>query len=149
MAAVQIEMKLKHPWRWTAATLVVILLGAAAIFYYQFNEALRGDYETARVIQIVEDYVTTHDGNWPVSYEDLDGTETAHATGLASSYWRRYTRVDFTLTSEQLIKNPDLIYDAVTRLSGDYVVYPHARRDLDRLMQAIRDARKSPTPPIR
>ena len=126
--------------------MVVILLSAVAVFFYQFNEALRGDYETARVIQIVEDYVKTHDGNWPVAWEDLDGTETSHATRLDSSYWRRYTRVDFTLTSEQLIEKPDLIYDAVKPLSGEYIVYPHARQDLERVMQAIRDARKLRTP---
>jgi hypothetical protein len=139
-------MKLKHPWLWLAGTLAVILLSAAAVFFYQFNEALRGDYATARVIQTVEDYVKTHDGSWPTSWEDLDGTETAHATRLDSSYWRRYTHVDFTLTSEQLVEKPDLIYDAVKPLSGEYIVYPHARQNLEGVMQAIRDARKSPTP---
>lgn len=71
MAAAQIDMKLKHPWRWTIASLFAILLLAAAVSYYRLNEALRGDYETARVIQMVEDYVKTHDGNWPASWEDL------------------------------------------------------------------------------
>ncbi len=139
-------MKLKHPWLWTVVIVSAILLLVAAVFFYQFNEALRGDYETARVIRIVEDYVKTHDGTWPASWEDLDGTETAHAARLDSSYWRRYTHVDFTLTSEQLIANPDLIYDAVKPLSGEYIVYPHPRQNLEQVMQAIRDAKKLPRP---
>lgn len=142
-------MKLKHPWLWTAAIVIAVLLFVAAYLYYRLNEALRGDYVTAGVILIVEDYVKTHDGNWPVSWEDLDGTEEARARRQASSYWRRYTRADFTLTSEQLIRNPGLIYDAVKPVKGKYIVYPNAKLLLDDLMQAIRDARKSPTTPTR
>jgi hypothetical protein len=80
----------------------------------------------------------------------LDGTETAKQfLPLNSSYWRKHTSVDFTLTSERLIGNQDLIYRTVKPLSGEYIVYPHSRRDLDRVMQAIREAKaeRSPTPP--
>ena len=143
-------MRRKHPWRWAFGIVVAVLLSAAAFAYYRVNEALRGDYETILVIQLVEDYVKMHHGNLPLSWKDLDGTEMAKRLApLDSSYWRRYTRVDFTLTSEQLVEHPDMIYQAVTPLSGRYHVYPHARRDLDGLMQAIRDARRSPTTPAR
>jgi hypothetical protein len=142
-------MKLEHPWRWAIGSLVVVVLSAAAFLGYDIGESLRSDYGTAGVIRIVDDYVRTHGGNWPSSWGDLDATEAARRSQSSSSYWRKYTRVDFTLTSEQLIENPDLIYDAVTPLSGEYFVYPNAREDLDRVMQAIRDARKSPTAPAR
>ncbi len=126
--------------------MVASLLLAAVYLYWRVNEALRGDYETIRVVQMVEDYVKIHDGHWPLSWEDLDGTETAkYLAPLDSSYFRRYTTVNFALTSEQLIANPTLIYDAVRPLSGKYHVYPHARQDLDRVMQAIREAKKPPT----
>lgn len=143
-------MRLKHPWRWSAGIVVAVVLSAAAFFYYRIKEALRGDYETIRVTQMIEDYVKTHNGNWPQSWEDLDGTETARRLApLDSSYWRRYTGVDFTLTSEQLVEHPDLIYEAVTPLSGRYHIYPGARRDLDGLMGAIRETKGRPAPPAR
>jgi hypothetical protein len=129
---------------------VLVLLSAAAWFYYTVNEALRGDYETIRVTQMVEDYVKTNEGNWPTSWEDLDRTDTAKRfLPRDSSYWRRYTTVDFTIQSEQLIADPELIYHAVMPVSRNYVVYPHARQDLDRVMKAIREARRQPTLPAR
>lgn len=114
------------------------------------TEALRGDYETIRVTEMVEDYVKTHEGNWPRSWEDLDGTDTAKRfRPLDSSYWRRYTKVDFTIKSEQLVVDPELIYHAVMPVSGSYLVYPHARQDLDKVMRAIREANRPPTTPTR
>jgi hypothetical protein len=94
---------------------------------------------------MVEDHVKTHDGEWPSSWDDLDRTETAmHSAPLNSSYYRQYTNVNFTLTAEQLIANPALIYGAVMPITGHYSVYPHARSDLDGVMQAIRDAKLHP-----
>ena len=77
--------------------MVASLLSAAVYLYWRVNEALRGDYETIHVVQMVEDYVTTHDGRWPLSWEDLDGTETAmYVAPLDSSYFRKYTTVLLT-----------------------------------------------------
>ncbi len=107
-----------------------------------FYQQIKSEYETIRVVQMVDDYVGTHDGDWPSSWEDLDGTDAAKRNApRGSSYFRRYTTVDFTLTTEQLIGNPELIYDAVTPLTHKYMVYSHARRDLNGVMQTIRQAR--------
>jgi hypothetical protein len=143
-------MRPKHPWHWAIGSFVAVLLLAAAFFYYSFTEALRGDYETIRVTQLIEDYVKTHEGNWPSSWENLDGTETAKQLApLDSSFWRKYTTVDFTVRSERLLGNPDLIYRAVMPVSGEYLVYPHAKQDLDRVMRAIRESKGPPPPPSR
>ena len=143
-------MTSRHPWRWATGIVVAVLLAATAYSYYTLNEALRGDYETRRVVQMVEDYVKTHEGNWPKSWEDLRDTETAkQLLPLDLSYWRRYTRVDFTMQSERLIRDPEMIYQAVMPMSGKYILYPHAKQDLDTVMQAIREAKGSPTPPAR
>jgi hypothetical protein len=143
-------MRLRYPWFWTVGSFSAILLLAGVLWYWRFNEALRGDYETVRVIQIIEDYVRMHDGNWPSAWDELDDVQTdRERSSLGSSYWRRYTSVDFTLTSEQLIENPDLISDAVKPLNSEYIVYPHARQDLNDLMQAIREAKRLPKRPDR
>jgi hypothetical protein len=143
-------MRSKLPWPWVIGSLVAVALSAAAFLYYRFNDALRGDYETIRVAEMIEDHVKAHEGNWPTSWEDLDRTETAKRLApLDSSYWRKYTTVDFTVRSEQLVGDPELIYRAVMPVRGEYVVYPRARQDLDRVLQAIREAKRSPTPRAR
>jgi hypothetical protein len=135
-------MKMKHPWHWILGSLAVILLLVAAFIYCWLKETLRGDYETIRVVDLVEDYIKTHDGNWPSSWDDLDGTEKAKFySPLNSSYWRNYTKVDFTLTSDQIIEQPDLIYTAVLPMSGEYYIYPHAKRDISRLIQTIHETK--------
>ena len=84
--------------------------------FWQLYQQIKSEYETIRVVQMVDDYVNTHGGGWPSSWEDLDGTRTAKQLApLDSSYFRRYTTVDFVLTAEQLIDDPALIYDAVRR----------------------------------
>jgi hypothetical protein len=144
-------MKPKHPWRWIIGSLVAIVLCIGTLLFcniIQFCRQTKSEYETIRVVQMVEDYVKTHNGKWPSSWEDLDGTATAKRLApLDSRYFRQYATVNFALTAEQLITNPDLIYDAVMPLSRKYTVYPHARMDLDEVMQAIRDAQ--PPPPTR
>jgi hypothetical protein len=137
-------MKPRYILRWTAGILALVMVVTVAVFYYQFNERMRGEYETIRVTQMVEDYVKSHEGNWPKSWEDLDGTETAKRMNWAdSSYWRRYTKVDFTVQSEQLIADPKLIYRSVLPMNGEYHVYPDAKMDLDKVMEAIREAKKA------
>ena len=90
-------------------TITALLLLVAAYAYYRINEQLRCEYETIRVVQMVSDYVKSHDRKWPTSWDDLDATETARESKLDSSYYKKYTVVDFTFTSEQLLENPSLI----------------------------------------
>jgi hypothetical protein len=139
-APVLTVMRLRHPWRWAIGGLVAIVVSAAAFVYYRLNESLRRHYEPVGVIAMVDDYVRTHDGKWPSSWEDLEGTETFKRRGCGLAYFQRYTSVDFTLTSEQLIEKPGLIYHAVTPIDMD-ICDQQARQYLDRVLQAIRDAR--------
>ncbi len=122
------------------------MLCTAAFLYYRLNESLRRNYETIRVVQIVEDYIRTHDAKWPSSWEELEDAETFKETskqsGCRLAYFQRYTAADFSLTSEQLLEKPERIYNAVTPANGEYVCYPNARRHLDRVLQAIRDVRE-------
>jgi hypothetical protein len=119
-----------------------ILMGLGGYVFcelYRFYQQVKSEYETIRVVQMVEEYVKTHDGRWPSSWQDLDATETAkYNAPLDSSYYRKYAVVNFALTREDLRQDPRLIYRAVLPLSGCYSVYPHARNDLDNVMELIR-----------
>lgn len=116
-------------------------------------EDIKSEYETIRVVQMIEDFVTAHDGNWPSSWEDLDSTETAKRLtldSLDSTYFRQYTTVDFSATSAILVKHPEMIYTAVMPVTDRYTTYPDAKRDLDRVMEVIvRASQRAQTAPAR
>lgn len=126
--------------------LAIVLLGGMLLVYgiYQYLQQVKSEYETVRVVQMVEDYVKSHDGQWPSSWQDLDETKTGKRLGSRSSYYRQFAAVDFSCHSEQLLRDPAAIYEAVTPVSRRYVMYPHAKQDLDRVLQTIRDARMAP-----
>ena len=95
---------------------------------------------------MVDDYVETHDGSWPSSWNDLEATDRCRERGLAISVYPRYTSIDFTLTSDQLIEEPDLIFQAVSPSSGEYICYPDARLLLGRILETIRRERSTQKP---
>jgi hypothetical protein len=92
-----LNMKPKSLLGWMIGIAVVVVIFLAAFAYYRLNEQLRSEYETIRVVEMLEDYVANHDGNWPSSWQDLDATETAKQLSSDSSYYRRYTAVNFSL----------------------------------------------------
>ncbi len=106
--------------------------------YYRLNEALRCDYYTLDVIVMVEDYVESHDGKWPSNWNDLEGTDRYRGRGLEMSAYLPYVSISFTLTSDQILEEPDLIYQAVLPSSGEYVCYPDARLHLEHILETIR-----------
>ncbi len=140
-------MRPEHPWRWLILALIAVLLSAAALLYYQLTQAFRRGYETVAVIMFVEDYVKTHEGKWPTCWEDLENTETFERRGGRLSYYQRYTTVDFTLTSEQLIERPELIHHAIAPAEGASIGPPHTQDFYDAVLQAIRDARQPAVTP--
>ena len=96
------------------------------------DRTLQSEYGTQKVIQVVEQYVRTHGGKWPKSWADLDQA--------GNSRYANYTRVNFDLNSEDLLKNRSLIYSAIAPATGEYVIYPHVRRSLDSLLETISES---------
>jgi hypothetical protein len=142
-------MKPTNLWQLAIKTaLAIVLLGGMLLVYgiYQYLQQVKSEYETVRVVQMIEDYVKSHGGQWPSSWQDLDETEVGKQCGSRSSYYQQFAAVDFSCRSEQLLRDSAAIYEAVTPVSRRYVMYPHAKQDLDRVMQAIRDARMPPEP---
>jgi len=135
-------MKPRRAVRWIITALVVAGAGWMVVSLFNFNERLKAEYGTIRVVQAVEEYVAGHRGRWPSSWTELDETHVARECG---GLVRNYTNVDFSLTTEDILADPDLIDIAVTPVTGKYEIYPHAHRDLNRVLQAMRDARERHT----
>ncbi len=112
-----------------------------AVEYFRLQEALRGDYYTVDVMLMIKDYVETHEGNWPSSWEGLEETDRFRQRGIEMSHYRPYAKVDFSLTSDQLMQQPESISEAVRPVSGKFICYPHAADHLQEILRAIQNKR--------
>ena len=96
---------------------------------------LKSEYTTARVIRDLEAFVTLHPGEWPKSWRDLgDGTDRS-----------KHTIFRFDLTHEAVMRQPVLIYEAVTPIHKVYHTYPHAKSQLDEVLR-IMNRKREPEP---
>jgi hypothetical protein len=92
-----------------------------------WSHQLSSEYVTAAVISEVKQFVESHNGQWPQSWDDIPGGD--HA--------RQYVRIRFDVRAEDLIADSNLIYTAIMPTSGVYYTYPHAERQLDQLFESL------------
>lgn len=109
-----------------AALAVAGLIGWAL---YPKISNLNNEYITAQVIGDLDQYVAAHPGAWPKNWKEL-------GKGLDRS---QYTRFRFDLTVEQILAQPELIYDAAQPVTGRYLTYPHAREQLDEVVRKLKE----------
>ena len=119
---------LKRLWSVIKITLTLLVaLFLVALIPKFWN--MKSEYVTAGTISNLEKYVETHNGKWPTCWKDLgDGTDLS-----------KYTRFRFDLTSEGILQNPNLIYQAVTPHSGVYYTYPHAEQRLKGVLKKVQE----------
>lgn len=90
---------------------------------------LDNEYNTAQVIRDVQDFVESHDGAWPGFWSEI-------GSGRDRS---EFTVVRFDLTTQDFLDDPALIHEAIQPVTGKYVTYPHARRQLEDLQKTIEE----------
>ena len=98
---------------------------------------MKSEYFTAGAIGDLRAYVRAHEGKWPTSPSDL-GDEFP-ADGLV--------HIDYSVTADQLIANPDLLHQVVRPRSGKFYTYPRYEEDLEELLAAIKESRPAKTSP--
>lgn len=120
--------------RRTITALAVILFTGIAIVVYQFVAAglrigkhANAEYPTAGVIGDVATFVEENNGDWPTSWEQLGVSE--EIQGLVV--------MRFDVTSEQILADPDLIYEVIQPVTGPFRVYPHSEENLEYLRERI------------
>jgi hypothetical protein len=110
--------------------LAFVLLGWVLYFplFIQYPN-LTHEYATAGVIADVQEFVENHDGQWPESWSDI-------GSGRDLS---EHTVVRFDLTTQDFIDDPALIHEAIRPVTGKYITYPHAQRQLENLLETIKE----------
>lgn len=114
----------------TISLLVTIVIGIAVILYPKFSN-MKSEYGTGQALRNISNYVLKNDGKWPSSPGALDDRYTA-GSGVF---------VDYSVTTDELIENPDKLKEAVRPESGKFYTYPHYQRDLDALLDALVQAK--------
>jgi hypothetical protein len=92
------------------------------------------EYTTAAAIRDTIDFVESHNGQWPTGWDDLPNGDDAH----------RFVHMRFDVNIDELIRDPELIQSTIVPFAGEYLVYPHAEKQLDELREVlIRHHRKA------
>lgn len=130
-------------------SLLAVMVGLVGKWLHSLHEQLNAEYNTASVIRKVTDFVEANGGRWPHGWVELPEMD----------YARRWTRIDFSVTAEELLADRQRIYQAIVPKTGTYHTYPHSnhtyphsKRDLDRLWDVLagHHARKPEQPdPVR
>lgn len=115
-----------------AAVAVISVAALAGKYVFEWDRQLASEYATADVIREVQRFVESHNGEWPRSWTDIS----------SSDFDRKYVRVSFSVSAEELITDPQLIYTVIVPVSGVYYTYPHAERQLRELLNTIKRFRQ-------
>ena len=117
-------------WRYVVAGLLLVVgLSAGVICWlgWRWSERVKGEYFTSFTIRNATVYVQQHAGEWPKRWADI---------GEGQDY-SSYTVMRFDLTADDLLRNRQLIFEAIRPVRGSYVMYPHAREELQYLLDEI------------
>jgi hypothetical protein len=112
---------------------LLVFVGVMALFscaiapLYKLNRRLGTEYTTAAVIRDTIDFVESHNGQWPMSWDDIPNGE--HAS--------RFVRMRFDVKVDELIHDPKLIQSTIVPVTGEYHVYPHAEMQLKELREVL------------
>lgn len=111
--------------------IVVVLCAVGSVSYVLAPKVyyMKSEYVTADVIRAADRFVTENPKKWPQSWQDLGGVNLS-----------QYTDFRFDLTPEMFLRDRQLIYSAIQPKCHQYRTYPHARAQLDRLYDKLRQA---------
>jgi hypothetical protein len=133
--------------RWIVKGLVAVVLIAALLgnlcFYKGVSDSLHAEHvlhAALLTVQLLDDYVASHGGEWPKSWanlEDLPPREWGMFEWPKDSHEvQTYVEVDFTADPKELAKQTPVEFDAV-RPIGPY--YPFKERwQVEALLETLR-----------
>jgi len=112
------------------AALIVFVLGAMGLVsFINFSSNTKSEYVAADVIRSTTTYVKTNNGRWPRSWKELGEPGT-----------NAFVLMNFKLTRDAILQNPELLETAIQPRTKRWMVYPHHKRDLAELFEAIKGA---------
>jgi len=108
---------------------ILLAIAYVAAFLVPKLRNMKSEYGTVEAIHDLQEFARQHDGKWPTSPADLSGKYPADGEVV----------IDYTMTSPRLIKNRDLLGEAVRPRSGKFYTYPHYQERLNELYGTLRD----------
>lgn len=90
---------------------------------------MASEYATAEAIRDLEQYVREHDGKWPQSTADLGDKYPAGGA----------VHVDYSVTADRLLEDPELLRDSVRPSSGKFFTFPHYDERIRGLHAVLRE----------
>lgn len=120
-------MKLVLPLVIVAAAVCLWIAGARI-------DKMKAEYATAAAIRELTIHVARHHGEWPSSPAELANKPT-------DEVW-----IDFSMSSDRILADPEILKEAVRPKSGSFQTYPHYERDLRSLLETIRKAKTEAGP---
>lgn len=109
---------------------------ATFVTLYPVLNNLKSEYGTVRTIHQLEEYVRSHDGQWPGSEEELFGSSIPEGSDGQG------VMVDYSVTAAELLAQPEKLREAVKPRSGKFHTYPHYQEKLDSLQKALKEAER-------
>lgn len=127
--------KLLRPIAWVG----IVILVYAVIRFWRYAEEVQAEYTTADVIRHVTKFVESHEGQWPKNWSELGHGDLS-----------KYVKMDFDVSVEELLADPDRIHSAIVPVTGKYHTYPHATRQLNELHDfLVKCHQPAEEPPLR
>ena len=117
--------------KFMGAVVVVFAVATAILLYPKFSN-MGAEYATAQAIRDVEACVRANDGEWPSSSEDLKGWYPEGGEVL----------VDYSVTSQDLLRDPGRLRKALRPRSGKFYTYPHYSRQLEQLLLTLKETNR-------
>jgi hypothetical protein len=125
-------------WKWLARVLLAVMLIAILTLGYCVYRGISNSLHAEHVyhaalltIQLLDEYVTRNDGDWPDSWADLENTP--HQGGgmyewpTDSQEVQQYVSVDFSADVERLLRLEEGEFDAVRPIGPYYPFQDHPR----------------------
>ena len=112
----------------TGIILLVLIIAVVVIMYPRFSN-MGSEYATADAIHSIEEYVRSNDGQWPASAKELHGARISSEDVF----------IDYTVTSSELIADPDRLRKAIRPQSGKFYTYPYYEKKLEFLLRALQE----------
>lgn len=137
-----------NPMRWAIRVFVIVVVIAAIAAGFCLYEGISASLHAEHVlnaallsVQLLEDYVVLHDGDWPRSWADLEGLPPREWAMFEwpkdSRNTQQYVAIDFSADPRRLAKQEVDEFEAV-RPIGPY--YPFKDRgSVATLLNAIRE----------
>jgi L-rhamnose mutarotase len=130
-------------WKWIIRLFFVAILVLGYCVYKGISNSLHAEHVLHAALITVEkldEYVDTHEGTWPKSWQDLESTSPEEWAMFSwpqdSKEIQKYVEIDFNADLKRLIEQNPGEFDAVRPIGPYYPFQDHGRVEM--LLETIR-----------